>query len=297
MTQPDRPSSFTGDRARDRFLATYDRTLHRLWPVPVEAADVQTSSGTVRVYRAGPPEGDPVVLLSGAGGNALSWYRHVGALAAQRRVLAVDPLGEPGRSTATRALAAPDVGGWLLEVLAALDVRRAHLVGSSFGGWTALQAQRQDQRDGGARIAALTLVDPAGLAPLDRRFYRWVVLGGMAALLPAPVRRRAAGRLRNGTLREDDLLRLGLAGRGFRRRLPTPPVATDAELAAVAVPTGLLLGADSALHDSAAVAQRVARVAPGWQVEVVPCTGHALPLEAVELVVARVLGEPAPDPV
>jgi pimeloyl-ACP methyl ester carboxylesterase len=51
----------------------------------------------------------------------------------------------------------------------------------------------------------------------------------------------------------------------------------------------VLLGEHSALHDTAAVAARLADVVPSWRVEVVPGTGHALPLEAVDLVVGRVL--------
>ena len=288
MTRPDRPSGFVSGRARQRFTAAADRAQARLWPLPVDLLDVPTSSGRVRALRAGPAGDDPVVLLPGAGGNALSWYRHVAALAAERPVLAVDPLGEPGRSVPTAPLRdGADVGRWVVEVLAAVGARRAHLVGSSFGGWTALVAQQQDAE---CRVAALTLVDPAGFAPVDRRFLRWVLLSGLAALLPAPLRRPAARRLVNGTLLEPELLRLGVAGRGFRRRLPTPPPLTDADLAAVEVPVRLLLGERSALHESAAVAARVRAVAPSWQVEVVPGTGHALQLEAAGLVVDRVLG-------
>jgi len=132
-------------------------------------------------------------------------------------------------------------------------------------------------------------VDPAGLAEITGPFYRWVILGGLAVLLPARLRHRAAGVLGNGTLREDELMRLGLAARSFRRRLPTPPVWSDGELAAVTTPVQLLLGERSAMHDSGAAARRVATVAPSWRVEVVPGTGHALPLEAAELVVDRVL--------
>src|SRR5689334_16845571 len=286
MTTPDRPSGFTGDRGRDRFLAAYDAAFRSLWPVPVSPDDVPTSLGTVRVYRAGPAGPDPVVLLSGAGGNALGWYRHVAALSADRPVLAVDPLGEAGRSVPSGVI--PDgasVARWLDEVLAAVGAERAHLVGSSFGGWTALEHERHLP----GRVSAVTLVDPAGLAELSGRFYRWLILGGLTALLPAPLRHRAAGALGNGTLQEDELMRLGLAARSFRRRLPSPPVWSDADLAAVTTPVQLLLGATSAMHDSDAVARRIAAVAPSWRVEVVPGTGHALPLEAADLVVARVL--------
>lgn len=103
MRIPDRPSAFAGDSARDKYYAVYDRVLGELWPVPVDAIDVETRAGSVRTYRAGPAEGDPVVLVAGAGGNALAWHRYIEPLARTRPVLAVDPLGEPGRSVQTPA--------------------------------------------------------------------------------------------------------------------------------------------------------------------------------------------------
>jgi pimeloyl-ACP methyl ester carboxylesterase len=285
MPALDRPSAFTSDAARDKFLAAYDRVLGELWPVPVDAQDVETRAGSVRVYRAGPTEGDPVVLLSGAGGNALAWYRYVGPLARTRPVVAVDPLGEVGRSVQTRPITTgAEVGGWLTDVLTALGAQRAHLVGSSFGGWTALE----QQLGSGGRVGALTLVDPAGVAPLTGRFYRWIILGGMAGMLPRGLRHRAAGRLGNGTLREDALMKLALAGRNFRRRLPTPPGYTDEQLRGVPVPVQVLLGEHSALHDAQAVAARLAEVVPAWRVEIVSGTGHALSVETPELVIDRI---------
>ncbi|WP_405086474.1 alpha/beta fold hydrolase [Microbispora sp. NBC_01389] len=174
MRTPDRPSAFTGDSARDRYHAVYDRVLGELWPVPVDAVDIETRAGRVRILRAGPATGDPVVLLAGAGGNALAWYRYIEPLARTRPILAVDPLGEPGRSVQTRPLATgAEVGGWVTDVLAAAGAERAHVVGSSYGAWTAVE----QQRGGGGRIAALTLVDPGGFAPLPGRFIRWALAG------------------------------------------------------------------------------------------------------------------------
>ena len=286
MDVDERLSAFTGEKGRQRFLTAYDDALGSLWPIDVRAEDIATSVGTVRVYRSGPAGDDPVVLLPGAGGNALSWYRHVPRLSRQRPVVAVDPPGEAGRSVQSAPI--PDgatAARWLDEVLAAVGGKRAHLVGSSFGGWVALEHARHSP----GRVEAVTLVDPAGLAPLTGRFYRWIALGGLTMLLPPRVRRRAARWARNGTLREDDLMRLGFAARSFRRRLPSPAVWTDEQLKSVVPPVQLLLGAHSALHDSSAVARRITGVAPSWRTEVVPGTGHALPLEAPGLVVARVL--------
>ncbi|MEU7897431.1 alpha/beta fold hydrolase [Nonomuraea sp. NPDC049152] len=289
MRAPDRPSAFTSDNARDKYLAAYDRVLGELWPVPVDTIDVGTRAGSVRIHRAGPAQGDPVVLLAGAGGNALAWYRYIEPLARMRPVFAVDPLGEPGRSVQTQPLATgAEVGGWLTDVLAAVGAERAHVVGSSYGGWTAVE----QQLGGRGRVASLTLVDPVGFAPLTGRFYRWVIVGGMAALLPRALRRRVAGAVGNGALREDVLMKLMLAGRSFRRRLPIPPAYTDEQVRELSVPVQVLLGARSAVHDAQAVAARLAEIAPSWRVEIVPDTGHALPVEAPDLVTERILTFP-----
>ncbi|MGJ6968301.1 alpha/beta fold hydrolase [Streptosporangium sp. G11] len=289
MRVPDQPSAFISGSARDKYVAAYDRVLGELWPVPVDAIDVETRAGGVRIYRAGPVEGDPVVLLAGAGGNALAWYRYIEPLARIRPVFAIDPLGEPGRSIQTRPLATgAEASGWLTDVLAALGAEHAHVVGSSYGGWTAMQ----QQLGGGGRVAALTLVDPVGFAPLTGRFYRWLIVGGMAALLPRALRHRVADAVGNGTLREDALMTLMLAGRSFRRRLPIPPAYTDEQVRELSVPVQVLLGAHSALHAAQAVAARLAEIAPSWRVEIVPATGHALPVEAPDLVTERILTFP-----
>ncbi|MFI6604824.1 alpha/beta fold hydrolase [Nonomuraea sp. NPDC050536] len=87
-------------------------------------------------------------------------------------------------------------------------------------------------------------------------------------------------------------MKLMLAGRSFRRRLPIPPAYTDEQVRKLSVPVQVLLGARSALHDAQVVAARLADIAPSWRVEIVPDTGHALPVEAPDLVIDRILTFP-----
>ncbi|MEV4372830.1 alpha/beta fold hydrolase [Nonomuraea sp. NPDC049637] len=295
MRIPDRPSAFTDDSARDRYHAVYDRLLDELWPVPVDALDVETRAGRVRVHRAGPAEGDPVVLVAGAGGNALAWYRYIEPLARTRPVLALDPLGEPGRSVQRRTLAtAADVGGWLTDVLTAVGAERAHVAGFSAGCLTAVWAATHQRPGESGRVAALTLLDPGGFAPISGRFVRWAAAGAVASMLPRPLRHRMADVVNNGVLREDGLVRLARAGGwSFRRHVLIPSPYTDEQIREVPVPVQVLLGARSALHDSQAVAARLAGIAPSWRVEIVPGTGHSLPVEAPGLAVERILTFPA----
>jgi pimeloyl-ACP methyl ester carboxylesterase len=285
VARVDRIPRFSGERARERFLAAYDRALARLWPVPVRAEDVPTGAGTVRIYRAGPDGADPYVLLTGAGGNALAWHRWMDRLG-DRPVIAVDPLGEPGRSVQTapvygRAAAAR----WVEELLAAVGAERAHLVGVSWGGYLALEHEVRHP----GRVAAITLVDPAGLGPVPWQFYRWLVLCGLAGmLLPRPLRRRAARWLHNTTLAEDELMRLLRAGVGFRRPVVPVPVLSDEELVGIGVPVQALFGGGpGALAGNGP--DRLRAVVPDWRVEVFPGAGHALVMDAEDEVIARVL--------
>jgi pimeloyl-ACP methyl ester carboxylesterase len=207
-----------------------------------------------------------------------------------RPVVAVDPLGEPGHSVQTaRVPGREGRATWVEELLAGIGAERAHLVGVSWGGHLALE--HEIRRPG--RVAAITLVDPAGLVPLGWRFWAWLVLGGLAVLLPRPLRRPAARRLHNATLAEDELVPVLRATLGYRRPATRTAVFTDEELAAVGVPVQVLLGGRSALRSAA---DRLPAVVPSWRVEVFPDAGHALVLDAEDDVVARVLAFPAPAP-
>jgi pimeloyl-ACP methyl ester carboxylesterase len=287
MKTGERLSGFTSERKRAAFLAAYDAMLADLWPEH-DARDVPTAFGTTRVMtddRSGAGAA-PFVLLAGGGGNSLMWHRYVGPWSRHRRVIAIDQIGDPGRSTQDKPFAdGRDLAAWLDEVLVALEVERAHLVGCSYGGWVALRYAQH--RPG--RAATLTLLDPAGFGKVTARLLGWVLLGALAGLAPRPVRRRAAGWVRNATLLDDDLMRLIRYAVSFRRRMPTPAPLADDELAALTVPVQLLIGEHSVLFDPPAVAGRVTRLMPAARVEIVPGASHDVPMHSVDLVTARTI--------
>jgi pimeloyl-ACP methyl ester carboxylesterase len=281
-----RIGEFRNDRARERFDAAYEQALKELWPGPRTALDLPTEFGTTRVYLAGPQSGRPIVLLPGSGGNTLMWHRYVDTLTRHRPVVAVDTIGEPGASVQTAPIRdGRDGAAWLDQVLAALEVTDAQLVGCSYGGWLALNHQIHHP----GRTASLTLVDTAGLAAIGPRFYAWVIAGGLAATAPRALRPGLARLVGNSAILETELMGLMRASMGFRRALPVPPVLTDEELAQVRVPALFLLGERSAMHDSRQVADRIGSLVPSARVEIVPATGHALPTDAPDLVADRIL--------
>ncbi len=239
------PGSWVSDAAREKFMAAYDRAF-ALWPQPREEFDIETATATTRVHACRPhPDGVPLVLLTGAGGNAAGWYPHVAALAKAGPVYGIDMPGDPTPSV-PRALMTPPAScaAWLDELLGKLSDRPAHLVGFSYGGWVAMnQAIRAP-----GRVASITLLDPAGLTPLDRRFYWWLTITGLATLTPMPLRRRLARWLDTPGMLEPDLMALMWAGiRGYRIEPKKPGILTDDELRAITVPALLVTGARSAM--------------------------------------------------
>jgi pimeloyl-ACP methyl ester carboxylesterase len=232
---------------------------------------VVTSFGTTRVHRLGSGDDTPFVLLPGSGGPSLMWHAYVGRLAASRPVIAIDPVGEPGPSVQTRAVdSGDDWSRWLDEVLAGLGAGRAHLVGTSYGGWVAL---RHALRSPDA-VASLALLDPGGFGEVSRKFVAWMIACGLTSFAPRPIRHTLARPLRNLALRDDDAMPLVKATFGFRRKhiLPTP--LTDNELERITAPTLVLLGGHSQLYDAREVAARVTARMPNAVAEIIPEASH-----------------------
>ncbi len=261
------PGSWVSDAAREKFMAAYERAF-ALWPQPCEEFDVETATATTRVHAYRPhPGGDPVVLLTGAGGNAAAWFPHVAALAGDGPVYGIDMPGDANPSV-PRALMTPPAScaAWLDEFLGKLSDRPAHLVGFSYGSWVAMnQAIRAP-----ARVASITLLDPAGLTKLDARFWWWMSISGMASLTPMPLRRRLARWLDLPHMLEPELMTLMWAAiRGYRAEPKKPDILTDAELRAIDVPVLLVTGARSALLTPAQARAR-GSLMPHTEVAVVP---------------------------
>jgi pimeloyl-ACP methyl ester carboxylesterase len=276
---------FRGPEARTRYFARYAEAIG--WcPVAREPIDVDTAYGQVRVYRHGPAEGAPIVLLHGRGTTSAVWEPNLAALAAEHPVFAVDTLGEPGHSMQCVPIRSRvDCAAWLDEVLAKLDLTGVHLVGSSAGGWLAFnQAVHRP-----ARLASVALLDPANVLG---RFTPKFTIGSVGALpaMPAGVNERFLRWVAGGSATHTPVARLLIAGmREYRARLPRLSYCGDELLEAVRTPVLALLGGRSVVHDSVAAESRARRLLPGIETEIWPDASHAIAVEAADAVNKRLL--------
>ena len=265
-------------KQEQRFRTTEVELWHELWPDPPPSSDIDTHLGRTRVYRwAGEDtEAAPVVFLHGTGATALSWSQYVSNVGG-RTAYAIDTIGDVGYSEQRVPVEdAADLARWLEEVLAGLMIERAHFAGMSYGGFLALnQAARTPER-----VCSLTLLDPGGIVPLHfGRFMRWGMSVMAASKLPAPLRGRAARRLRMPALEDARIMRMLRTGAfGHETRIVPPDPLTDEQLRSITMAVLLLVGDRSEVHSVGDCVRRAETLLPHVEVHTVTGAGHALPI-------------------
>jgi pimeloyl-ACP methyl ester carboxylesterase len=149
------------------------------------------TGATVGVLAAGVAAGaPPLVLVPGVGGAKELFAGLLPRLAAGRRAYAVDLSPRVGRGGALDSAAAD-----LREVLDALGLERADLLGQSFGAVVAVRAWRAQRSRVRRLVLAAPATAPAGLAGAWT-FLRWMALGGAVRLWPSSQRRGLAALVR-----------------------------------------------------------------------------------------------------
>lgn len=254
------------------FFRAYDRVL-ATWPVQVEQVDVVSRYGTTRVNVCG--SGSPLVLLPGGGATSTVWWANVAALSRTRRVFAVDPIGQPGRSTAgSEPIRHPDdLMSWLSSVLDGLDIDRADVVGHSYGAMIALAYSLSAP----SRVRNLVLLDPnscfAGMNPM-------YVARAIPLLLRPTYRRQLAlieWETGGAALDEDWVHLLGLGAADFpSAKTVVPRRPSGQSLRSVANAT-VILAANSKVHNATRVR---GKVPDKIRTVVVPgCSHHTMPFD------------------
>jgi pimeloyl-ACP methyl ester carboxylesterase len=281
-------SRFRNDLAHRRFLTAYDTAL-TFWPSPPTQLDVATRYGTTHILASGSKSGTPIVLLHGMAVSSPSWFADIAALSQRHPVYAIDTITDAGRSIQTaRIRNGAEMSLWLDDVLAALEVDTAHLVGLSYGGWLALnQARRSPDR-----LASITSVDPAGaIGRAKGTFLVEILPDSVLALAKSDTAlHRLLRRLNNGTVPAQPLLELSVAGlRTFRARQPYPKRMTDQDLRSISTPALLLFCERSPVNRALPAARRSRQLIANAAAEIIPDAGHMLPVEKPELFTNRVL--------
>ncbi|WP_395308076.1 alpha/beta fold hydrolase [Mycobacterium sp. AMU20-3851] len=263
------------EAARAHFAAAYDAALARL-PAVEETCDVPTTFGDVRVYRFGGGPGRPVVLLPGRNASTPMWADNLPGLLAHRSVYCLDLLGEPGMSVQRSPITGvEDQARWFDELLIGLGLESVHLMGVSFGGWTAVNYAVHNP----ARVASLVLLDPVmTFARIPIRTMLAFIPMGLPGV-PQGLRRRVLRWMSGGVEIDESEPVLKLINSGtenFVLQQPAPTRFTPEQLRGLQMPVLAILAGRSVIHDADRAARSARELLPNGQVELWGAASHAL---------------------
>ena len=275
---------FTTPEGHAKYLAAYE-AMFSLWKVPYEAIDIKASYGTTHINVSGPDDGQPLVLLHGAGLSSTAWFTNIAELSAHYRVYAVDGIGDAGKSVADRLVEKrTDYAEWLREVFDGLHIEKGCLLGHSYGGWLALNMALAYPD----RLKKIVLLAPAA------SIYPMGFLTKLGLRLPRKMRLPARFVFKmiasKGTVFEEAFIHLmEMVTRYCVPATMFPTVYTDEELKQIELPTLLLIGSGEKIYNPPKAVERAQRWMPDLTAEIIPNVGHTLNMEQPETVNARIL--------
>lgn len=247
--------------------------------------------------------GEALILLHGAGGGSANWYRLIGPLSRQFRVIAIDL---PGFGLSESIEPAAPLGGHvaaiIAEFLAVLGITPVHLVATSFGGLVALRlAPMVDAR-------SMVLIDSAGLWPeasvglklacvpfvqrlglkQTRRGARWALRHVLITRRLPPDHEAALAEYIFASAARGDTRSLARAYALFGSMRGQAEVLSEAEMRALAPRLSIIWGEKDRFLP-APRARRAAALAAGAQLRIIPGVGHSPNWEAPDEVLEMIL--------
>ena len=253
------------------------RSMLASWPTPHAQLRIPTCEGETFVLACGPERAPPLVLFHGGMTTSIMWSRSASAWSEHFRLFAVDLIGEPGFSAASRpSMTSDGYARWLDDVWNALGIESASVVGASLGGWLGLDyAIRR-----AARVGSLALLAPAGVGRVRLSF----LLRAGRRLLMGPWGHRRALNLDMGFDPSEEMNVEGqafvdflrLAQRHYVARTKPIPTFSDRMLRKVTMPVMAIVGGKDAILDSDETERRLKACVPHVQVEYLSEAGHGL---------------------
>lgn len=266
---------FKSEAARKQFEGWYEKFFARV-PGPVERQEVPTELGPSHVLLAGNPDGPSLVVLHGALASSAHVVSELGALVERYRIVAPDVPGQSVHGPQVQPPLKDDtLARWLIAILDSLGLGTVNLMGVSWGGFIA----RKTASFAPQRVRRLVLYVPAGIVTgsMWAGFTRMMWPMTMYRLFPSERRLRTfIGQLFSTW--DDDWARcIGDAVRGVKMDFRIPPLATDEELRALAMPVLAVAGEEDVSFPGAKLLARIQALVTRAETELIAGSKHSPP--------------------
>lgn len=262
-------------KGRQRLEAWYDHFQAKI-ETPVQSIHVPTTWGENHVLVVGPEDAPPLVALHAMRTGASFLLAELAPLLTLYRVYAPDLPGQSIRGLDVRQpLDDQSAVRWTAELLDSLSLGSTNLFGISWGGYLARAAASALPE----RVNKLALMVPAGIANGSH-------LTGLLKMAFPMIRyqiRPTEANLKKlltpivSSWDEDWGAYIGCSLRDLKMDPRIPPLATDAQLQALTMPVLAIVGDDDISFPGRAIHERLRRVLPSAEIELVENCKHCPP--------------------
>ncbi|HCM25808.1 MAG TPA: hypothetical protein DIC34_04560 [Treponema sp.] len=259
--------------ALEQFRQTDGAKRLALWPVPYKERLIPTRFGTTYAIESGRADGQVMLLVHAMGFNAMTWAPNIDSLGKDYRVIALDTIGDQGKSVVRRDY--PKTGAeyadWMVDIIDSLGEEKVVLVGCSMGGWIALNTAVEYP----SRVSALVLNSPAAGLPVKTTWMKY--LNDIIFTSSVEKHRKAARfLLGNGRATRDwveYMVEVVADTGGAKMGIPSDIKAE--KLALLDMPILLLVGTDEVIYENKqAVFETGRSLLPSVHCEWIPDAGH-----------------------
>lgn len=279
------------EEGKREYEAAYSAAMQQMPPYEKEF-NIETEFGTVRAYRWDTDktrDKTPIVLLPGRTSGVPMWSENLDGLIAERPVYAMDALGDSGMSTQTKPITSDeDQAKWIEQTLAGLELDNVHILGHSFGGWTAANYASHYPD----RLASLSLLEPVRVfTDMNLSVYISSIPASLP-FLPQSWRNHFLEQVSGeGELDTSDPMArmIAAATDHYGSALPLPGLITPDQMQAWNMPVYVAMGADSFMHDSAKAVEVAEENIKNLEIRNWPGGTHSLPMEESQRINAELL--------
>ena len=164
-------SLYKSEEGYKKMMSWYNRVQDEI-SVDHESIFADTRFGKTHIILAGKNNQKSILLIPGVAGCAPLWRHQINAFSEHFRVLAIDIVGQPGKSAANPpSVFNDDFTDWLEDIIHSLNLDKPHIVGVSTGGTTAMDmAIRKPDL-----IDKTVMCGPTGLARARLPFRQWLL--------------------------------------------------------------------------------------------------------------------------
>lgn len=163
---------YRSEEGKQKIMAYYEILLQNI-PEHAEQKTINGSWGDTFVILCGNPKNSPLILLHGTSSNSAMWMNELHNFSKTNFVVAVDIVGECGKSAERRPkFKKGHYARWLDEVIDTLGLQKISMIGYSLGGWIALDYAIHFPK----KVEKLLLFASGGLVPVKIRSILWIMV-------------------------------------------------------------------------------------------------------------------------